>query len=170
MIIYVFIFLLRYFYWSDTTTIYRAPLHNVRLNNTLDSCVTDIPSKVSLINNVQLETFALEPSEAIYYVGYDSCFDVPEAMRMQTNRSVLGTTLNAAETRVYTGATVPIVTTDSFDRRLFFSVGNTVIAVGTSEVANCPTFPSIKIFSRTNDVLVLRTYRSVKQPLPGKNH
>ena len=121
---------------------------------------------------MQLETFTLEPNEAIYYIGYNPCFNDPAAGPGQTNRSVLGTTPSGGEERVYTGATVPVGTTDSFDRTLFIAPTglNFIISVDTSQVANCPNFPSINIFGTRSPVMILRTYRSVKQPLPGKHH
>ena len=119
---------------------------------------------------MQLETFTLERNEAIYYIGYNPCFNDPAAGQGQTNRSILGTTLSGGEERVYTGAAVPVGTTDSFDRTLFFApTGNVIVSVDTSQVANCPNFPNIKIFNTRSPVMILRTYRSVKQPLPGKH-
>ena len=133
--------------------------------------MSDIASKFRLINNVQLETFTIEPSEAIYYVGFDPCFDVPANGMRQTNRSVFGTPLNAGERRIYTGSTVPINSIDSFDRTLFFSIQNIIFVVDTSQVAVCPTrfAPADRIIAQ-RPLLLLRTYRSVKQPLPGRYH
>ena len=135
----------------------------------MDSCANDIAAKVSLINNINLETFTLEPNEGIYYIGYDSCFNDPEAT-FRTNRSILGTTLNAREKRVYTGSASPVVTTDSFDRILFFAAEFGIVAVDTSQVATCPVFSPLVDFDITpSPVSVLRTYRSVKQPQPSKS-
>ena len=161
--------MLRYLYWSDTASIYRVPLHGFHLSSTQDSCASDISSKFALINNAQLETFTVEPNEAIYFIGYDSCFDDPGAQQRQTNRSILGTTLNAGEKRVYTGSTDPVVSADSFDRTLFSATNSTILAVDTTQVATCPKFPPILLVHVTESpVLVLRAYRSVKQPLPGR--
>ena len=137
------------------------------MNTALDSCPSDIASKVHLINNLQLESFTIEPSEAIYFVGYDPCFDDPANIG-RTNRSVIGTPLNAAEQRVHTGSTFPIKTIDSFDRILFLAVGTFIFVVDSSQVAECPTFPPISFIHTGHPVLLLKTYRSVKQPLPGK--
>ena len=160
--------ILRYLYWSDTSAISRVSLHNIRVNTALDSCPGDIASKVRLINNLRLETFTIEPSEAIYFVGYDPCFDDPVADQRQTNRSVIGTPLSAVEQRVYTGSTSPINTIDSFDRTVFFAVDRFIPVVDSSQVAECPTFPPIIVLDAGRPVLLLRTYRSLKQPLPGK--
>lgn len=155
-------------YWSDTASIYRVPLNGFHLSSTQESCASDTSSKVALINNAQLETFTVEPNEAIYFIGYDSCFDDPSAQR-RTNRSILGTTLNAGDQRVYTGSTDPVVSADSFDRTLFSSTNSTILAVDATQVATCPEFPPILLIHFTESpVLVLRVYRSVKQPLPGK--
>ena len=167
-LLFTFHVILRYLYWSDTASIYRVPLHDFLMSSTQDSCASDISSKFALINNAQLETFTVEPNEAIYFVGYDSCFDDPDAPR-RTNRSILGTTLNAGEERVYTGITDPVVSADSFDRTLFSAINSLILAVDTTQVATCPEFPPILLAQLTESpVLLLRAYRSVKQPLPGK--
>ena len=155
----------RYLYWSDTTSIYRVPLNDVRISSSPHSCASDISSKIPLINNAQLETFTLEPNEAFYYIGYDPCF--VGALLGQTNRSILGATLNARERRVYAGSTDPVVTMDSFDRTLFFATESSIVGVDTSQVATCPVFPSVPFFAERS-ALLLRTFRSVKQPLPSK--
>ena len=161
----------RYLYWSGSSAIYRASLNNVRLNSTLESCASDISSKVLLINSTQLETFTIEPNDAIYYVGFDPCFETNQDERLRTNRSVLGTSLNVGAVRIYTGVanSGPVVSTDSFDRTLFVATDNTITPVDTSTVATCPMFPPIIGFLTVRaPVLSLRTFRSVKQPLPGK--
>ena len=164
------IFVIRYFYWSGSTAIYRTSLSSVRLNSPLESCASDIPSKVPLINNTQLETFTIEPNDAIYYVGFDPCFETAQLLPQRTNRSILGTPLNAGAVRIYTGVagSEPVVSTDSFDRTLFAAVNNFILVVDTSTVATCPMFPAIDILQAKGPLLSLRTFRSVKQPLPGK--
>ena len=158
----------RYLYWSGLTAIYRAPLTSVHLNSTLESCASDISSKVPFINNTQLETFTIEPNDAIYYVGFDPCFET--SFVAATNRSILGTPLNAGAVRVYTGVagSRPVVSTDSFDRTLFSATDNLILIVDTSTVATCPVFPDIGVLQVRAPLLSLRTFRSVKQPLPGK--
>ena len=145
-------------------------LNNVRLNSTLESCASDISSKVLLINNTKLETFTIEPNDAIYYIGFDPCFETNPIPVLRTNRSVLGTSLNVGAVRIYTGIanSGPIVSTDSFDRTLFIATDNIIIPIDTSTVATCPTFPPLIGFLTVRaPVLSLRTFRSV-QPLPGK--
>ena len=162
--------MLRYLYWSGSTTIYRASLNSVRLNSSLESCASDISSKVPLINNTQLETFTIEPNDAIYYVGFDPCFETSPVPMQRTNRSILGTPLNAGTVRIYTGVanSGPVVSTDSFDRTLFSATDNLILLVDTSTVATCPNFPFFRFRQAKGPVLSLRTFRSVKQPLPGK--
>ena len=162
--------MLRYLYWSGSTTIHRASLNSVRLNSSLESCASDISSKVPLINNTQLETFTIEPNDAIYYIGFDPCFETNPLPIQRTNRSILGTPLNAGTVRVYTGIvnSGPVVSTDSFDRTLFTATDNIILLVDTSTVAMCPNFPRIQLVLAKGPVLSLRTFRSVKQPLPGK--
>ena len=166
MLFILLLYLLRYLYWSDSTSVYRASLNHVRVNSTLDSCANEISSSIALINNTQLETFTVEPNEAIYYIGYDSCFETSEVSR--TNRSVLGTPLNVESTRVSTGISTPVVSIDSFDRTLFSATANLLISVDTSQVVNCPIYPTISFDNVGSPVLTLRIYRSVKQPLPGR--
>ena len=160
----------RYLYWSGSTAIYRAPLTSVRLSSTLESCASDISSKVPFINNTQLETFTIEPNDAIYYVGFDPCFETISVAARRTNRSILGTPLNAGAVRVYTGVagTGLVVSTDSFDRTLFSATDDLILVVDTSTVATCPVFPDIGVLLARAPLLSLRIFRSVKQPLPGK--
>ena len=141
----------------------------MRLNSTLESCASDISSKVPLINNTQLETFTIEPNDAIYYIGFDPCFETNPLQR--TNRSILGTPLNTGAVQIYTGVASPgpVVSIDSFDRILFATIGNNIITIDTSTVATCPNFPPlIGFLTVRNPILSLRTFQSVKQPLPGK--
>ena len=162
--------MLRYLYWSGSTTIYRASLNSVRLNSSLESCASDILSKIPLINNTQVETFTIEPDDAIYYIGFDPCFETNPVPAQRTNRSILGTPLNAGTVRIYTGvaSSGPVVSTDSFDRTLFTAADDIILLVDTSNVATCPNFPSVGFLQAKGPVLSLRTFRSVKQPLPGK--
>ena len=136
----------------------------------LESCASDISSKVPLINNTQLETFTIEPNDAIYYVGFDPCFETSPIEVQRTNRSILGTPLNAGAVRIYTGivGSGPVVSTDSFDRTLFSATDNLIFVVDTSTVATCPEFPDIGVLQVRAPLLSLRTFRSLKQPLPGK--
>lgn len=162
--------MLRYLYWSGSTAIYRASLNSVRLNSTLESCASDISSKVPLINSTQLETFNIEPNDAIYYVGFDPCFETNPEPLQRTNRSIFGTPLNAGAVRIYTGVvgSGPVVSTDSFDRTLFAATDNLILVVDTSTVATCPNFPPVGLLQVRAPLLSLRTFRSLKQPLPGK--
>ena len=149
---------------------YRAPLNSVRLNSMLESCASDVSSKVPLINNTQLETFTIEPNDAIYYIGFDPCFESSPVEARRTNRSILGTPLDAGAVRIYTGvvSSGPVVSTDSFDRTLFSATDNVILVVDTSMVATCPEFPDIGVLQVRAPLLSLRTFRSLKQPLPGK--
>ena len=160
----------RYLYWSGSTAIYRAPLNSVRLNSTLESCASDVSSKVPLINNTQLEIFTIEPNDTIYYIGFDPCFETSSVAARRTNRSILGTPLNAGAVRIYIGiaGSGPVVSTDSFDRTLFSATDDLILVVDTSMVATCPMFPDIGVLQVRAPLLSLRTFRSVKQPLPGK--
>ena len=157
-------------YWSGSTTIYRASLNSVRLNSSLESCASDISSKFPLINNTQLETFTIEHNDAIYYIGFDPCFETSPVPILRTNRSILGTPLNAGTVRIYTGVanSGPVVSTDSFDRTLFSAIDDFIVLVDTSTVATCPNFPVFQLFQAKGPVLSLRMFQSVKQPLPGK--
>ena len=166
MLFILLLYVFRYLYWSDSKSVHRASLNSVQLNSTLDSCANSISSSISLINNTQLETFTIEPNEAIYYVGYDSCFENSSVSR--TNRSILGTSLNIQSTRVSTGISTPVVSIDSFDRTLFSATESLLISVDTSQVVNCPIYPTISFDTLGSPVLTLRIYRSVKQPLPGR--
>ena len=141
----------------------------MRLNSTLEFCANDISSKIPLINNTQLETFTIEPNDAIYYIGFDPCLETKPMQK--TNRFILGTPLNAGAVRIYTGVASPgpVASTDSFDRILFAATADNIIAVDTSTVATCPNIPPlIGLLTVRDPILSLRTFRSVKQPLPGK--
>ena len=138
---------------------YRVDLDDVRVQTT--SCSSDLPGAVEFITAKNLETFTLESDTAIYYIG--TC--EPLTFEGITTRTIQTTSLNAENTEcVSTGLDVVPETIASFSEIIFFPLpgnpmGFTLIANATDSVSG--------VSQAGAPVSIVRTYRSVKQPLPG---
>ena len=136
---------------------YRVDLDDVRVQTT--SCSSDLPDAVEFITAENLETFTLESDTAIYYI--ETCEALTPIRTIQT------TSLNAENTEcVSTGVTAIPETIASYSEIIFFplpgdSVGHTLIANATDSTV------SPQVSEAGAPVSIVRTYRSVKQPLPG---
>ena len=128
-------------------------------------CPNEIPSNTTVVTNLFLQTFTIESDGRIYFVGYSNCFrntDPP------TNQSLLSTDSNAQASFPHLGVG-SVNTMDSFSQVVFIPSGSTfLLSVDTSEAASCPRPVSFTASATSEQVQVVRTYRSVKQPLPGK--
>ena len=133
---------------------YRVDLDDVRVQTT--SCSSDLPGAVEFITAENLETFTLESDTAIYYIGTCEGTNI---------RTIQTTSLNAENTEcVSTGLDVVPETIASFSEIIFFPLpgnpmGFTLIANATDSVS--------RLSQAGAPVSIVRTYRSVKQPLPG---
>ena len=122
------------------------------------SCVPGIPQGTLIINDQDIVTFTIESS--LYYVGGSSC----------SGRSIglSSTSLNVRRTVTVAGISGQVVTMASFSEVVFVALdGEEVVGVyNTTVTSNCP-MQGVGTPRAPEPVQMMRTFRSVKQPLPG---
>ena len=122
------------------------------------SCTSGIPQGTLIINDPQIVTFTIESS--LYYVGGSSC----------SGRSIglSSTSLNVRRTVTVAGINGQAVTMASFSEVVFVALNGTELVgvYNTDVTSNCP-MQGVRTPSAPEPVQMMRTFRSVKQPLPG---
>ena len=143
---------------------YRTDLASVRTTTTLAQCASQVAGQQLIANNSILETFTLEPNEALYFVGQFECTNPNRP------QSLFSVSLNAERTQGLRSFSLSSVNgLASFTGFVLLPVppANFATVANSAEVCSS-TVPGIALSDTTGTITLLRTYRSSQQPLPGE--
>ena len=151
----------RYFYWNRRSTVlgqvdglYRVTLDAVR--SMTENCPGDIEGSSLVVSSPILDTFTLEPDAGIYYIG--NCTG-------GTDTGLTLTTLNTEDSNnCITQVLFEVRTLDSFSEIIFIPLPDEVnVGIFNASLES----QSTHLASASGVPRLIRTYRSVKQPLPS---